>query len=124
MRRLPLIIDGVDFSASINRYGYTVGYIKREGGFGGMMQDGSMRVDILARKAVLTLTANSLKSDAQAALLSACAKDYVTVTYFDTMSNRTREAEFIPDIGDQTVGILSADGTNWFTGMIITLTER
>ena len=124
MRRLPLIIDGVDYSTSINRYGYTVGYIKREGGFGGMMQDGSMRVDILARKAVLKLTANALKSDAQASLLAACAKDYVTVTYFDTLSNENREAEFIPDVGDQTIGILSADGTSWFTGMVITLTER
>lgn len=122
LQRLPLVIDGVDYSPAITRYGYTVGYEAREGPNGGMMQDGSMCVDILAWKAVLTLPCNDLRSEDQAALLTACMKPYISVTYWDTKTNAERKATFIPAVGSSNLAMIRG-GIKWFSGMSITLTE-
>ena len=98
---LPIVIDGVDFSALTNSKSYKVSYIRREGANSGVMLDGSRTVDTLARKAVIVWELNALTSNQLAAILSACSADYVEVTYFDTKTGAARTATFIPEIGEQ-----------------------
>ena len=125
MERLTFKVDGVDYSPSINRYGYSVGYEKRTGNNGGTMLDGSETVDILAWKAVLTLTGNAMPSEKLAALLTACMKDYVQVTFFDVKSNGERTASFIPDIGAASIGLIASGAAKWFReGIVLTLREK
>ena len=56
MERPPYIVDGVDFSAYVNRWQYAVGYDFREGKNGGLMLDGSEPRDLLAIKARVSVT--------------------------------------------------------------------
>lgn len=122
--RLPLIIDGTEFSPMFNRYQYTVGYIPQTGENGGIMLDGSETVDVLKWKAVLTLPANDLKAEDLSRLLSACAQTYLAVTYFDTRTNQERQALFIPEIGESRFAMMTAQGVKWFSGMAVTLREK
>ena len=123
--RNPVIIDGVDFSADFNKYGSSVRYDPREGENGGMMLDGSMMVDILAWKAVLTLPCNDLTGDRLSALLQATLKSEISVTFLDTKLNAQRTATFInPDLSDQILTLQTAAGVRWYSGMTLTLTEK
>ena len=123
--RNPVIIDGVDFSTDFNKYGYSVRYEIREGTNGGMMLDGSMMVDILARKAVVVLPCNDLTGDRLAALLQATLKAEISVTFLDTKLNAQRTATFInPELSDQTLTLQTVAGVRWYSGMTLTLTEK
>lgn len=123
--RNPVIIDGVDFSADFNKYGASVRYDPREGINGGMMLDGSMKVDILAWKAVVVLPCNDLTGDRLAALLQATLKAEISVTFLDTKLNAPRTATFInPELSDQTLTLQTTAGVRWYSGMTLTLTEQ
>ena len=123
--RNPVIIDGVDFSADFNKYGSSVRYDPREGENGGMMLDGSMMVDILAWKAVLTLPCNDLTGDRLSALLQATLKAEISVTFWDPRLNEQRTATFIrPELSDQTLTLQISKGVRWYSGMTLTLTEK
>lgn len=123
--RNPVIIDGVDFSADFNKYGSSVRYKPREGENGGMMLDGSMRVDVLAWKAVLTLPCNDVTGDRLSALLQATMKAEVSVTFWDPQLNAQRTAIFInPELSDQTLTLQTAEDVRWYSGMTLTLTEQ
>lgn len=123
MTRLPFIVDGVDFSKKINRLMYSVGYEKREGSLGGMMQDGTETVDVRAFKAVVTVYTNSLTESEVTALFSALLKTYVQLTYRDLRTGSDRTAWFIPDV--DAPDILLFDGqTPYFSEFGITLRER
>lgn len=121
--RLNLVIDGQDFSDFINRYNYGVEYVARDGGRGGMMQDGSMTVDILAWKAVYTLGCNDVTGPRLAALQTACAKSYVDATVYDPMTGEERTGTFIPRLSGATTRLFSGNVV-WFGGMVLTLTEK
>ena len=124
MRNL-VIIDGVDFSADFNKYGSSVRYDPREGENGDMMLDGSMMVDILAWKAVLTLPCNDLTGDRLSALLQATLKAEISVTFWDPRLNEQRTATFIrPELSDQTLTLQTSKGVRWYSGMTLTLTEK
>lgn len=101
-----------------------VTYIKREGVNGGMMLDGSMMVDVIAYKAVLTVPLNPMTAGEQSALLDAVCADYVNVRYFDVKTNAYRTAQFIPTIGTTSAVILRAGSAKWFSGLAITFEER
>lgn len=122
-KRLPLTIDGQDFSAHINRYSYGVEYIPRDGGRGGMMQDGSMTTDILAWKAVYTMGLNDLTGDRLASMQAACAKSYVEATVYDPLTNASRTATFIPTLSGSSAKLFAGDVV-WFGGGVLTLTEK
>lgn len=123
MPRLPFVVDDVDFSAKINRFSYAVGYEKREGSNGGMMLDGSETVDILAFKAVVTVSTNGMRSEELAQLLTALLKPYVQLQFFDTRINDTRTATFIPDVSPAPLGFVTSD-RKVFDTFQITLRER
>lgn len=123
MPRLPFVVDDVDFSAKINRFSYAVGYEKREGSNGGMMLDGSETVDILAFKAVVTVSTNGMRSEELAQLLTALLKPYVQLQFFDTRINAARTATFIPDVSEAPLGFVASD-RKVFDTFQITLRER
>ena len=123
MTRLPFVVDNVDFSAKINRFSYAVGYEKREGSNGGLMLDGSETVDILAFKAVVTVSTNGMRSEELAQLLTALLKPYVQLLFFDTRINDTRTATFIPDVSAAPLGFAAPD-RKIFDTFQITLRER
>ena len=123
MTRLPFVVDNVDFSAKINRFSYAVGYEKREGSNGGLMLDGSETVDILAFKAVVTVSTNGMRSEELAQLLAALLKPYVQLQFFDTRINDTRTATFIPDVSAAPLGFAAPD-RKVFDTFQITLRER
>lgn len=123
MTRLPFTVDGVDFSARINRFAYSVGYEKREGSLGGMMLDGTETVDVRAYKAVVTVSTNGMQSEELAQLLTALLKPYVQLQFFDTRINDTRTATFIPDVSPAPLGFVASD-RKVFDTFQITLRER
>ena len=123
--RNPVDIDGVDFSADFNKYGYSVHYIPREGPLGGMMLDGTVKPDILAWKAVCSFPCNDLTADRLATLLQACLKAEVSIRFQDTKLNAPRVATFIrPDLSPQTMNLQTANGTRWYTGMVLSVEEK
>lgn len=122
--RLPIAIDGVDFTPYTNKNAYRVSYEKREGANSGVMLDGSKSFDLLANKAKIEWELNALTSAQLSAVLTACLKQYVTVTYFDTLTNAERTAEFIPDVGRQDYAFSRHDLYFFKDGITITLEER
>lgn len=118
-------MDGEDYSTYINRFGYSINYEKREGVNGGMMQDGSVLVDVLAWKAVLQLPVNGLPADKMARLISACTKPYVAVGYFDLRTNTQRAGiPFVPILSEASLSLINAEGVQWYQGMVLTLEEQ
>ena len=124
MERLTYKINGVDYTNAVQRYGMSTTYQKREGSNGGMMLDGSMTVDVIAYKAVLTIPMNPMLASEQAALISEVTTDYVNVYYFDVKTGGYRTAIFIPDIGTTSAVILRDGENKYFSGLVLTLTER
>lgn len=124
MQRLNIEIAGIDFTNEAQRYGMSVQYTKREGNNGGIMMDGSLTVDILAWKAVITLPFNPMPADKQSQLMKAVANSYVMVKYFDPMENKYATKEFNADFGTTHVTLFASDGARWFEGLTIVLTER
>lgn len=122
--RLPIGIEGVDFTPYTNKNKYRVSYTRREGSNGGTMLDGSRTVDLLAYKAVIEWDLNALTSAQLATVLGACIKQYVTVTFFDPMINDTREAVFIPNVGRADYAFDRHDLYYFKDGITIKLEEK
>ena len=122
--RLPITINGVDFTQYTSKNAYKVTYDKREGANSGMMLDGSKTFDLLAYKAVIEWELNALTSAQLSAVLAACMEQYVTVTYFDTLTNAERTAEFIPVVGTQQYAFSRHELFYFRDGITIKLEER
>lgn len=89
-------INKIDCASLFPRYGYTVEYKKIHGNAGGTMLDGSTTEDVIAIKAVITLTVMPLTEASMTALLSSIySKDYVQLEYFDTRAGDYRTIEAI-----------------------------
>ena len=110
--RATLIIDGVDFSSFVNKYVYSVEYIKREGQNGGVMLDGSITVDVLARKAVITVETNGSWDTQLSDFLAALDNDTVVVEYTELYrGNKRRCGRVLPwRQGPLQAGRRDADG--------------
>ena len=122
--RLPITINGVDFTPYTSKNAYKVTYEKREGVNSGVMLDGSKTFDLLAYKAVIEWELNALTSAQLSAVLAACMEQYVEVSYFDTLTNAERTAEFIPDVGTQEYAFSRHDLYYFRDGITIKLEER
>ena len=121
--RLPLTINGTDFSALANKYEYEVGYTTRTGPNGGVMLDGTKVVDIIAYKAVITWPLNDMRDTDLASIQSACQTAEVTVTFWDTLTNAQRTSTFLPTFSAQKIGILRSTG-KWWKGISLSLEEK
>lgn len=121
---LTLTIDSTDFSSWVNDRTYNVDYERQSGENAGVMLDGTEWLDTITVKAVITWDLNYMTGARLATILQTAMKDYVTVTYFDTLTNADRTAEFIPSIGGQQYAF-PRHGLNYFhDGVQLTLRER
>lgn len=123
-RRLPLTINGIDFSQAVNRTGYSVYYEERTGRNAFLSLAGTEDLDILAKKPVITWSLNALWSDELSQLQNAIdASDYVPVSYFDTKSNTEQTAYFHGTISQQPAQLVAERGI-MFYGATLTLKAR
>ena len=84
LTRLPLIINGTDFSRQVERLGYQVVYEDRTGENTTLALSGDEYLDVLTSRPIITWPLNMLWSDEMAALRSAIKSAiYVPVYYFD-----------------------------------------
>ena len=125
MQKMPLTINGVDFSALTERLGYSIVYEERKGGNGMTMANGDEYQDIIVQKPVLTWRLDSL-TNAQLASLHAAisAAIYVQVTYFDTAANQNKTAWFHGTISAQEVGVIRNGGYYRFRAPTLTMKAR
>lgn len=123
MERLSYIVDGVDFSAYVNRWQYAVRYDYREGKNGGLMLDGSYLRDLLAIKRVVSVTLNDRSGPQLSAFLSAVLKNEVQLTYFEPADNADRTATFHPTVEEIQIPPVPGS-TRWGKGFRVTMEER
>lgn len=94
--RKNISINDVDCSTIFTRYGYSVSYIKIRGDAGGTMLDGSTTEDVIAIKAVVTLSFMPQTEEELNAFLNLLYKsDYAKVNYFDPKAKDYRTVEAI-----------------------------
>lgn len=123
-KRMPLTINGVDFTEAASRREYAVYYEDRTGPHSGNMINGDEYYDLIDRRPVITWPLNALWSDELSALLEAVYwSTYVPVTYFDTRANAVMTGWFRGSISEQKVGLISERGP-MFHGPTLTLRSR
>ena len=104
--RLPITIDGVDFSTLTDRNKYVVTYKPREGSNSGIMLNGDKTFDVLVDdqdnpvyKPTISWKLNALTLSQLSAIQNATAKPEVTVSYLDTRAAAENTAVFHPTLG-------------------------
>lgn len=121
--RLPLIIDGVDFTSVVSKYGYKPYVITRQGKNGGTMLNGDVVVDILAYKTGVSIRLNPMTGADAAAIMAAVSNPYVEATVWDVRTNSEKTATFITKISQPNLAILRSS-EKWWSGITITLEEK
>ena len=120
-----LIINGINVTTYLPPAGYSVGYEPVDGGQGGIMQDGTYTEDEIALKAVILIPCMPLNGTQIAALLSnVFSGKYCTVQYFDPMRNENRQINARRSVSSQKYRGVGADNNDYWTGTVITLSER
>ena len=118
-------INGVDCSSLFMRYGYSVNHKKIHGANGGTMLDGSTTEDVIAVKAVISLSfMPQTEEDLSAFLSSLYGSDYATVYYYDPKEGAYRTIEAIySEMNAKHLMTNINDNEMWQPGAM-TLTER
>ena len=125
LTRLPLVINGTDFSRQAQRLQYSVVYEDRTGENVTLMLNGDEYLDILTKRPVITWALNMLWSDELAALHAAIdAAIYVPVYYFDTVQGAAKIGYFHGTIGQTRAALLRSDATAFADGAVLTLRSR
>lgn len=118
--RLPLAVNGKDFSRLANAYGYTVTYEPVYGPNGSaVMQDGSELHDLLGWRTIVSVACNDLETDQQAELLTACLAPEVWLEYFDTRRNATATAQFTTSVSGSGIKLYDVGNVRIFGGLSI-----
>lgn len=125
LAKMPLVINGTDFSGLTDRLGYAISYEDRRGGNTMTMQNGDEYLDVIVRKPVLRYALNSLTASEIALLHAAInAAVYVSVTYFDTATSTARTALFHGTISEQEIGAIRNGGYYRFRGPVLSFRAR
>ena len=122
MTKMPLEVNGVDWSSYIATYGYAETPRKVEGQNGGVMLDGTTRWDILAIKYDLVVPLMPLTMDAISIMLTSCVSGSVPVRYKSASSNSMVTRQMRPDFSAITLALKSPI-QEYFSGMYVTFTE-
>lgn len=117
-------INNVDFTSYFTPVGADVSYKKILGNNGGVMLSGYTEEDILAWKAVVKLTAMPLTETQQSTLLTALMNSTVNLYYFDPKANTYRTVATIVDISNTKQRGKGGTGTEYWTGIKVTFTEK
>lgn len=116
------MINGIDFSADIYRYGFAIQHQKRYGNNGFTAIDGTELVDLIATKQVVTAACNPLTSRRLSALSEACADEYVAAQYTDPVKGEVR-LEMIAEVSAANKS-LTVDGVTYWKDIVVSLRER
>lgn len=107
MTKMPLSINGVDFSYLTERLGYSIVYEDVKGGNGMTMMNADEYPDVIARRPIPTWRLDSLTMTELAALHAACdAAVQVAVTYYDTRTASVKSGYAHCTISSQEVGVI------------------
>lgn len=118
-------INGVDFTNMFTPVGYKVGYKSIQGNYGGLMLDGSYTEDELAQKAVIYLNCMPLnETDISTLLKSVYATLYPQLYYFDPKEKIYRDIQTRRSETEQKYRGFGSDGKEYWTGTVLTLTEK
>ena len=118
-------INDVDFTSMFTPVGYAVGYKSIQGNNGGLMLDGSYTEDEISQKAVISLPCMPLNSTDLSSLLSNIyGSVYPKVYYFDPKVGDYREIYTRRNETEQQFRGFGTDGKEYWTGTVITLTEK
>lgn len=123
--RLPLVINGSDFSLAVQRLGYQVTYEDRQGENATFLLSGDEYLDVLTSRPVITWPLNMLWADEMAALHSAIKSAiYVPVFYFDPDQGAGVIGYFHGTIGTESIGLIDSRGYAFRDGAVLTLRSR
>lgn len=125
MERLPLSVNGKDFSSLANAYGYTVNYEPVYGpNATAVMQDGTELIDLLGWRTVVTVSCNDLETAKQAELLTACLAAEVELEYFDTRLNADTTATFTTSVSGSSIKLYDVGDVRIFGGLSIVFRSK
>lgn len=117
-------LNNVDVTNYFTPRGMTVAYTKVLGENGGTMLTGERIEDILAWKAVVTLTCMPLTPAQQADFLAKVTVDDPTLYYFDPRTNAYRTIHYMASISETTHKGNGGTGTEYWTGLVLTAEEK
>lgn len=125
LARLPLVINGIDFSRQVERLGYQVVYEERTGENSMLALSGDEYLDVLTSRPIITWPLNLLWADEMAALRGAIKSAiYVPVYYFDPDEGTGVIGYFHGTIGTARVGLIRSGMVAWQNGAVLTLRSR
>ena len=107
LQKMPLKIEGVDFSDLTERCGYSIVYEDRKGANSMTMQNGDEYQDIIVRKPILTWRLDSL-----------------TNADLSSLINAIKTAYFHGTISAQEVGVIRNGGYYRFKAPTLTMRAR
>lgn len=120
-----IVINEADYTAWFPKTGYSVGYQSIQGANAGVMLDGSYTEDEVAIKAIITLPCMPLDEKQLSELLSNIYSfPYADITYFDPKAGAERNIEARRSVSAQKYRGFGADGKEYWTGTVVTFTER
>ena len=118
-------INDVDFTSMFTPVGYAVGYKSIQGNNGGLMLDGSYTDDEIAQKAVISLPCMPLNSSDLSTILSNIyGAEYPKIYYWDPKTEDYRAIYTRRSDTEQKFRGTGTDGKEYWTGVVITLTEK
>lgn len=120
-----LIIDNTIFTPYFTGTGYEVIYNSIDGGQGGLALNGESIDDEVALKAQVRLPAMPLDSQSLSALLRVVYNGiYHRVTYHDPRTNAPRTMTAKRAVSSQKYRGYGANGVEYWTGIVVTFTEK
>ena len=123
--RLPLIINGVDFSRQASRLAYSVTYEERMGNNSTLLLSGDEYLDMLTDRPIITWELNMLWLDELQALRQAIrAAIYVPVYCLDIDSGAPVIGQFHGSIATVTAALVQPSRTGFADGAVLTLRSR
>lgn len=129
--RKRFLIDGEDFTEAFTPVGYTVSYKKIRGPNSGYMMNGLYVDDVLTdddgkevNKAIVTAVCMPTNEDLLQRLLVKLAKTYISFTFFDPAIKNYRTTEGMPSEPTQKYRGTGTDLLEYWTGTVLTFTER
>lgn len=117
--------NGVDVTNMLTPAGYEVEYVSVQGDNGGRTKDGSYVEDEIAVKAVIKAPFIPLNESDLSALLSVIySATYVSLYYFDPKANAYKTITARKSVSSQKYRGKGADGKEYWTGTVVTITEK
>ena len=123
MTAFNITLNGRDFTSAFNRWGVGWAPMKVTGPNQGISQGGSVIMDLVKVKDVLTLQGNDVLQSTYNALRTVCAADTVTATFTHPASGETVTRVMIPTLSEARQKPMHG-GRVWLSGWTLTLEER